>query len=117
MGMLSIFDFADPNLMAGARQKTTVPAQALFLMNSEFSYEQSRALAARLLGNTTLADDSVRINRLFSFVFGRQATAEEQELVMEYLTGKGITDETQRSETWTSLCLAMFGSNEFLFQD
>ena len=48
---LQLFDFADPSLMKGKRDVTTVPLQALYLMNSEFVIDQSEAMARHLLND------------------------------------------------------------------
>lgn len=45
-GTLRMFDFANPDLHTPQRPETTVPQQALFLMNHPFILEQVRALAA-----------------------------------------------------------------------
>ena len=46
---LALFDGADTNASTPTRVATTVPTQALFLMNDPFVHEQAGALAARLL--------------------------------------------------------------------
>ena len=46
-GLFRTFDFASPDTHAPQRYATTVPQQALFLMNSPFVVEQAKALAAR----------------------------------------------------------------------
>src|SRR5258708_35420364 len=46
-GTLRTFDFASPDAHAPQRFSTTVPQQALFLLNSPFVQEQAKALAAR----------------------------------------------------------------------
>ncbi len=40
------FDFADPSTVTGRRNESTVPQQALFMMNNPFAIEQSRLAAA-----------------------------------------------------------------------
>ena len=47
-GMLSYFDFPSPDQHAPMRFTTTVPQQALFLLNSAFVAEQSKNLANRI---------------------------------------------------------------------
>ena len=113
MGMLGTFDFADPNLMAGARQQTVVPAQALFLMNSDFVHRRCEALARRLLSDGRLADTPARIQRLCQVAYGRAARDEEIEQFRQYLSS---FDDESATSAWTSLCQAVLGSNEFLFQ-
>ena len=47
---LAIFDGPDTNTSTDVRPRSTVPLQALYLMNNPFVQEQSAALARRLLG-------------------------------------------------------------------
>jgi len=47
--LLAVFDLADPNLVSGKRNVSTLPTQALYLLNSPFVMAQSRHAADRLL--------------------------------------------------------------------
>ncbi|MCR9291473.1 MAG: DUF1553 domain-containing protein, partial [bacterium] len=135
MGMLKAFDFADPNLMTGARTNTVVPAQTLFLMNADFVYEQAQGLAFRILEDAATTDE--RIERLTELVYGRGPTELERgefkqfldtfqvqatdEPVENHLTRAGDSQASASTAAeqpaWTALCQSMFGSNEFLFLD
>ena len=53
-GMFRTFDFASPDASSAQRFFTTVPQQALFLMNSPFVIEQAKALAKRPEDRTPL---------------------------------------------------------------
>jgi hypothetical protein len=68
-GAYRVFDFANPDMHNPQRAETTVPQQALFLMNSPFAIDQSRALAARAKGN-----DRKKITELFRMVYQREPT-------------------------------------------
>ena len=46
-GLFRTFDFASPDTHSPQRYTTTVPQQALFMMNSPFVIEQARALASK----------------------------------------------------------------------
>ena len=46
-GVFRTFDFAGPDTHSPMRYKTTVPQQALFMMNNAFVVDQARKLAAR----------------------------------------------------------------------
>jgi hypothetical protein len=118
-GMLETFDFADPNIVTGTRNSTTVPTQALFLMNSHFIREQSRATAGKLLTRTQ--DDAQRLEQLFYLAYSRPPTSPQAERSLKYLqqllanqNENGKPKDT-RLEAWTGLCQAVFASNEFLF--
>src|SRR5205823_2646684 len=80
------FDFASPDTSSPMRYFTTVPQQALFLMNSPFIVEQARALTARpeLQAQKTAAD---RVQALYRLVYGREAAPDEVILALRYLKG------------------------------
>ena len=46
--MFQTFDFPEPSETKGVRDVTTVPTQALFMMNSKFAIEQSKFAAQKL---------------------------------------------------------------------
>jgi cytochrome c553 len=78
-GLFRTFDFAGPDTATPQRHVTTVPQQALFLMNSPFVRQQARRLLARpeVAGAGAASD---RIPALYRLVYGRAPTAEEAEL-------------------------------------
>ena len=53
--LFEMFDFADPSMVVGRRDASTVAPQALFLLNHPFVLEQARAIAARLLAEPSRA--------------------------------------------------------------
>ena len=78
-GMLRAFDFASADQSSPQRHQTTVPQQALFLMNSPFLREQARGLAKRTAG----APD--RIAALYRLILGREPSEEEVRLGRAFL--------------------------------
>ena len=68
-GLFRTFDFANPDASNPQRYDTTVPQQALFLMNSPFVEEQARAAANRpdVVG---LQEPRARIDRLYRVFYG-----------------------------------------------
>ena len=83
-GLFRTFDFASPDTTSAQRFSTTVPQQALFLMNSPFIIEQARSLAARpeIRANPS-PEDSIRA--LYQTTFQRQPTRDEIDLGLRYL--------------------------------
>src|SRR5262245_66062746 len=59
---LEAFDLADPSMVTGKRNVSTVAPQALFMLNHPFPAAQARYAAERLLGETH-GDDAGRIVR------------------------------------------------------
>ena len=66
---LAVFDFAEPSLVVGDREDTTVPAQALFLMNSPFATRTAEAFADRLLARSPSGPERIRL--AYQLAFGR----------------------------------------------
>jgi hypothetical protein len=81
---LEVFDFAEQGMVTGNRDATTVPTQALYLLNDPFVRHQSLGLARRALGRADL-DDAGRINLIYRLTLGRSATSQETELAAHYL--------------------------------
>jgi hypothetical protein len=86
---LRAFDFANPEQHAPQRYLTTVPQQALFMMNDPFMAEQARHLVARQeVANEK--SSSKRINLIiYRLVFGRAATANELSLALSFIEEQG----------------------------
>jgi hypothetical protein len=78
-----LFDFANPDLHSPQRSETTVPQQALFLMNHPFVRTPSNRLAAtaQAAGST----DAERITALFQQVLQRPPSGEELALAQQAL--------------------------------
>lgn len=108
--ILAVFDFADPDFVTGQRNATTVPAQALLLMNSPFVIDAAERTAARLL--TTPLTDEQLIERAYESVLCRQPTPEETSRALAYLQR-----DTDRSQQLASLVHVLFASTEFRFLD
>jgi len=105
--MFPLFNFAPPERPVAQREESLVPAQSLFLMNNAWVLEQARHTATRLLSDTTLADDTQRLRRLYELAFFRAPTPAEQARALAYLKNGG--PET----AWTSLCQTIIASAEF----
>lgn len=83
-GALEAFDFADQGQVTGQRESTTVPAQALYLLNDPFVAKQSLVVAETLLDRPT-GDDRERIASAFRLVLGRLPTSPEIDDVLAFL--------------------------------
>lgn len=122
MDMYNVFDFPDSGLVTGRRNSTTVPTQALYLMNSSFMVKNARTTAKQLLGNNSIAGDERRIEWAFLMILGRKATEGEVKESLVYIAafqnemiGQGKVEAVAMEEAWTSFCQSLFACNEFLF--
>jgi hypothetical protein len=81
--MFGTFDFANPDMSTGERMLTTVPQQALFMLNSPFVIEQARSLVAKVKPQPEPGEADVQA--FFARVFARRAEAAEVESGLRYL--------------------------------
>jgi len=118
--MLQVFDFPEPSIIAGSRDVTTVPTQALYMMNSPFVVEQSREMADRLL--TERDDDADRIDLGYQLALGRSATSQEIERSLTFIDTacEAVADNQQKQQdsklkAWAGFCQVMLASAEFRY--
>ncbi len=118
-GELRTFDFAPPDVSSPQRHQSTVPQQALFLMNGPFLKQQVKCLAARpeITSQPTLTEQIDAVHRL---LFGRQARPAELTLGSEYLSSMADDDPLDASQfftRWEEYLQVLLLSNEFVFID
>ena len=119
--MLKVFDFAEPSIIVGRRNITTVPTQALFMMNDDFVLDQSDHLAGRILKDPSLSS-SDRINMAYQIALSRPATAEEMSKSEQYvatacesLSDSGCEEAEANKRSWAGFCQALLASAEFRY--
>jgi hypothetical protein len=118
------FDFADPSVLAGQRDATTVAPQALFMMNSNLTAEASQSIADRLLALPN-SDDASRVTRLFELAYARAPRIGERERVASFLSqyaeavGQAGSENADawRRQAWRALVRAVLAANEFIYID
>ena len=110
--MAEAFDRASPNLVCGRRDSSTRPEQALFLMNSEFVFENAKDLAGALL---KIASPEERVQSLFRQVLSRAAHAKEVEECLALVRQLEDAAVEPAEDGWTGLCQVVMTCNEFLF--
>jgi hypothetical protein len=119
-GLFRTFDFASPDTSTPQRYTTTVPQQALFLMNSPFVIEQARHFGQRadVTGQTT---DEAKIQRMHQLAYGRAAEPAEIALGVRFLTEARPSEGAKAAGThlpaWEQYAQVLLLSNEFAFVD
>jgi hypothetical protein len=117
--VLQTLDFPDPSVPAGQRASTTVPTQALLVLNSPLA-DQSADAFARLLLAGDRSDDE-RVVDAFRLALGRAPTAAERGRVVAYLRASvaaadpALPAAEKRRLAWRGLARVLLGSNEFVF--
>jgi hypothetical protein len=85
--MFNTFDFANPDMSTGERIMTTVPQQALFMMNSPFLVEQVKNILARP-DITAAATDAEKVRLIFRTLFQRAPRPQELKLAEQFLASE-----------------------------
>ena len=113
-GMFRTFDFANPDVSNQGRFTTTVPQQALFMMNSPFIIEQARALVQR--EEIKRAEtSSKKVQAMYQLVIQRPPDSDETRLAEEFLAAQPATDvKLSPLEKYAQVLLL---SNELMFVD
>ena len=118
---LAAFNLPDGTAVAGLRDVTTLPTQALYLLNSPFLVEQSRRLAARVLESSL--DETQMIRAAYRRTFSREPLAIEIQRSAEFLRDTeaelsgDLGKETRRQTVWAAFCQALLASNELRYVD
>ena len=84
-GVLRIFDFANPDLHIPQRSETTVPQQALFELNHEFTATVARQLAALVQHSQPTATEAAKVSFIFRQVLGREPHKTELQDALEFV--------------------------------
>jgi hypothetical protein len=119
---LALFDGPDANVTTDVRGSSTVPLQALYLMNDPFVREQAEGLARRVTAADS--DPAGRFARACELTWGRPPTPAESGGALEYLrhyaqelARTGTSPGDIEREVWTSLARVLLCSNEFIYLD
>ncbi len=98
------FDCPDAGQSTARRPESTTPIQALNLLNSRFTIDESAAFAARVQTEVG-ADTMAQVRRAYQLALGRDPDRDEIRDVAPLVRAHGLS----------VLCRALFNSNEFLF--
>jgi hypothetical protein len=104
------FDFAGPDTTCPQRFTTTVPQQALYLLNSPFIETQAKRLGAR--SGVASADDEERIRVIYHLAYQREPSAGELALAKRF-----VDEFVPSAAAWERLGQALLVSNEMMFVD
>jgi len=114
-GELALFDGANPDLVTGQRNDTTVPTQALYLLNSEFLLKEAKAVAKSAMKPGALP--GTEVDQLYRTLLGRAPDPVERERALGLvasLSGGG-EELDQVEEAVGHLAHLLMASTEFLY--
>ena len=87
------FDFASPEMPNGRRHETTVPQQALYLMNSPLVVEQARNLVERPDVKDCRTDEQ-KVRRLYDIIYQRLPRADELKMALDFIEDAGTPEDS-----------------------
>jgi cytochrome c553 len=119
---LGLFDGPDTNTTTDVRSSSTVPLQALFLMNSIFMRDTAAAFARRACRDAS--DPRERVCRMEELAYSRSPTSDETAKAEEYLAQyrhlaltTGLNPARADTEAWQSYARVILTANEFFYVD
>jgi hypothetical protein len=104
--MMQVFDQPDLNISFGARNVSTVPTQALTLMNNDFVARQAKLFADRVK-ETAGNDPAAEVDLAYRLALTRPPTAKESALGVEMVKSRSLADFTN----------VILNLNEFLYTE
>jgi mono/diheme cytochrome c family protein len=102
--MFETFDHPDMNISAGSRNVSTVPTQALTLLNNPFVLRQAELLAQRIVSEAP-DDVAKQIDLGYQYALSRPATEIERSIAMKTVKEQSLVDFTH----------VLFNLSEFLY--
>jgi len=116
--MFEVHDQPDPNVTCESRNVTTVPTQALTMLNNEFVLIQARSFAERVLRDA--GSDPVRqVQLLYRIALSREPALKELERGREFILRQRDYHNGRNHDTnlaaLTDLAHVMLNTNEFVY--
>jgi cytochrome c553 len=114
-GELALFDGANPDLVTGRRNDTTVPTQALYLLNSGFLLNEAGGVAKSVMKPGDLP--GTEVDRLFLTLLGRGPHPLERDRAMRLIAdlSGGGGPLNQAEQAVAHLAHLLMASTEFLY--
>ena len=109
MPFIDVFDGPDENLTCGRRVPTTVPTQALALLNDTAIRRQARLFAERVREEAGQAGITAEVDRAYLLALGRLPTEAEKDAATAFITDNGLP--------LTDFCHTLLTLNEFVYVD
>ncbi|MEM7384766.1 MAG: PSD1 and planctomycete cytochrome C domain-containing protein [Verrucomicrobiota bacterium] len=111
--LLEVFDVANPNIVVGRRPVSTLPSQALYLMNSPFVERQAKGASGRIREASESREE--RIEGMFEQTYGRPPTEEERAMAVTFLDQFPGSRESGDAASWAALQQALFAAVDFRY--
>jgi hypothetical protein len=114
--MLSTHDLADTDSSCASRFTTTVPTQALTMLNSKFLNDQAGVFSAYL--QKDFGDDvRGKISAGLHLVFCRKPAKDEVDKCVKLINDFQVEDKLSAEQAFKYFCLLALNLNEFVYLD
>jgi hypothetical protein len=121
-GFFGIFDYTDASVTVDARAQTVIAPQALFMLNSPFVHEESRAWAKRLRERVLAAAACVpaqqaehqghaMVHEAYRMALGREPMASEANAALAFVASQATLGE---DAAWGLYVQVLLASSEFI---
>ncbi len=117
--IMTMFDAPEPNQSIGDRGNTTVPTQALAMMNSTFVRDIAKRLQARVAAIHPATTEEA-IVRCYEIALSRSPSLDEVARMKAYIDHQAVLLGTQANSATLAMqefCLALLSLNEFIYVD
>ena len=113
--MFLAFDYPVPFTTIGRRTVSSVPAQALTLMNNLFVVQQAEVWAKRVLSAPGRAPEQ-RLQEMYITAFSRPPDAKAKRAMLAFLREQNTRyGQPNDPRSWRDLCHVLFNLKEFIF--
>jgi len=116
---MTVFDAPEPTQSIGARIGTTVPTQALTMMNSPFVRQQAEKLAARIKSSGDKPLEST-IDSAYRIAFARLPSASERQRMLAFMEAQKTAlsgAPADGDKALVEFCQVLLCLNEFVYVD
>ncbi|MBC8355986.1 MAG: DUF1553 domain-containing protein [Planctomycetes bacterium] len=113
---LTLLDFANPDLPTGHRVTTTVPTQAMLMMNSPLVKDAASRVASIILSDPSLESNEQRLRATYLRLYSRLPTSNESAIAQQFLADyQAALESPDPQRSWTALCHTLLAGNEFVY--
>ena len=116
---MTMFDAPEPNQSVGDRGNTTVPTQALAVMNSAFVQDLAAAFLKRIMATEPTSNEAV-ISKAYELALGRLPEPQEMQRMSAFI-GQQMQllgeKPDARHQALRAFCHALLCLNEFIYID
>ena len=110
---LAVFGMPNPDLVTGKRADTTVPAQALFMMNSPFVRDMAEAVSRDFSDEGQKLENI--LDQLYQRILIRNADTEDIRMGKDYIHNLMDKGNKSQEEAIASFVQILFSSTEFRY--